>query len=80
MTTLRQKMKEEMTLFGFAESTQHRYLGVLTQLHDCYAKSPAKLTHDEVRQYLLNLKSKKNSQITPTTFKYMHYAFSIVTF
>ncbi len=80
MTTLRQKTKDEMTLFGFAESTQKIYLGVLIQLRDFYAKSPAKLTHDEVRQYLLNLKSKKNSQITPTMFKCTHYAFSTVTF
>lgn len=67
MTTLRQKMKDEMTLFGLAESTQAKYLNMLVKLRDHYSQSPAKLTHDEVRQYLLHLKSKKNSQITPTT-------------
>jgi len=71
MTTLRQKMKDEMTLFGLAESTQAKYLNILIKLRDYYDKSPAKLMHDEVRQYLLHLKFKKNSQITPTTFKSM---------
>jgi len=71
MTTLRQKMKDEMTLFGLAESTQDKYLNILIKLYDYYNKSPAKLTHDEVRQYLLHLKSKKNFQITLTTFRSM---------
>lgn len=59
MTTLRQKMKEEMTLFGLAASTQDKYLTILIKLRDHYDKSPAKLTHEEVRQYLLSLKAKK---------------------
>jgi len=71
MTTLRQKMKDEMTLFGLAESTQTKYLTVLIKLRDHYDKSPAKLTYEEVHQYLLHLKSKKNSPITPTMFKFM---------
>ena len=71
MTTLRQKMKDEMTLFGLAESTQAKYLKILTKLRDYYGKSPAKLTHEEVRQYLLHLKSKKNSRITPITSRSM---------
>ena len=71
MTTLRQKMKEEMTLFGLAESTKNKYLTILIKLRDYYDKSPAKLTHKEVRQYLLYLKSKKNCRIIPTMFRSM---------
>ena len=70
MLTLRQKMKDEMTLFGLAESTQDKYLKILTKLRDFYDRSPAKLTHDDVRQYLLQLKSKKNTRITPIMFRF----------
>jgi len=77
MTTLRQKMKDEMTLFGLAESTQAKYLKIVSQLHDYYHKSPAKLTQDEVRKYLLQLKSKKNSRITRITFTFTPYVFFI---
>ncbi len=69
MTTLRQKMKEEMILFGLAESTQDKYLKILIKLRDFYDISPAKLTHEQVRQYLLYLKSKKNCRITPIMFR-----------
>lgn len=59
MTTLREKMKREMTLMGLAESTQKRYLHAVTQLHDYYnKKSPANLTVDAIHDYLLALKKK----------------------
>ena len=71
MTTLRQKMKDEMTLFGLAESTKNKYLNILIKLRDYYNKSPAKLTYEEVRQYLLYLKAKKNCRIIPIMFRSM---------
>ena len=71
MPTLREKLKEEMTLFGFAESTKTVYLNALIKLKDYYNKSPAKLTYEEVRQYLVHLKAKKNCQITLITSKPM---------
>lgn len=58
MTTLREKMKQEMILIGLAESTQRRYLESVTQLHDYYNKSPANLSNDEIRNYLLHLKKR----------------------
>jgi len=58
MTTLREKMKQEMVLVGLASSTQKRYLQVLVTLNNFYQKSPAKLTNAELRDYLLYLKKK----------------------
>ena len=56
MTTLREKMKQEMILIGLAESTQKRYLQAVIKLQEYYNKSPAKLSSTEVRNYLLYLK------------------------
>ena len=58
MTTLREKMKQEMILIGLAESTQQRYFESVTQLYDYYNKSPANLSNDEIRNYLLHLKKR----------------------
>lgn len=58
MPTLREKMKQEMILIGLAESTQQRYLEAVTKLHNYYNKSPAKLTVEEVKSYLLHLKKR----------------------
>ena len=40
MTTLREKMKQEMILVGLAESTQEIYLKAVTQLRDYYDNRP----------------------------------------
>ena len=58
MSTLREKMKQEMILIGLAESTQKRYLEAVTQLNNYYHKSPAKLSTEEIRNYLLSLKKR----------------------
>jgi len=58
MTTLREKMKQEMILIGLAESTQQRYIESVVQLRNYYNKSPAKLSNDEIRNYLLYLKKR----------------------
>lgn len=58
MTTLREKMKQEMQLFDLAESTQKRYLEAVTQLNDYYGKSPKGLSETEVKNYLLHLKKR----------------------
>jgi hypothetical protein len=58
MTTLREKMKQDLILFGFAASTQKRYLQSVINLHDYYNKSPAKLSSIELRDYLLSLKKR----------------------
>jgi len=71
MTTLREKMKQEMTLVGLAESTQNVYMKALTRLYEHYQRSPAKLTADEIRNYLLHLKDR---QLAPNTYNIQVYA------
>jgi len=58
MTTLREKMKQEMILIGLAGSTQKRYIESVAKLQDYYNKSPTKLSNDEIRNYLLHLKKR----------------------
>lgn len=53
MTTLREKMKQEMTLRGFASGTQEHYLRSIVKLHDHYNRSPAKLSDAEIKSFLL---------------------------
>lgn len=71
MSTLREKMKQEMILVGLAESTQAVYLKTVTQLHDYYKKSPTKLTEQELKSYLLYLKQSK--QLAPNTYNTQIY-------
>jgi len=70
MPTLREKMKQQMILMGLAGSTQQRYLESVTKLHNHYNKSPAKLSVEEVKNYLLHLKKRIWRQ-TPTTSLFM---------
>jgi hypothetical protein len=58
MPTLREKMKQEMLLIGLAESTQQRYIESVAKLQDHYKKSPAKLSIEEIKNYLLHLKKR----------------------
>lgn len=53
MTSLREKMKQEMTLRGLASGTQEHYLRAIVKLHDHYSRSPAKLSEDEIKSFLL---------------------------
>lgn len=72
MPTLREKMKEEMILVGLAKSTQEIYLKAVIQLNDFYHKSPAKLSDQEIRAYLLHLL--KNKKLAPNTYNTQVYA------
>jgi hypothetical protein len=58
MTTLREKMKQEMELFDLAPSTQKRYMEVITKLYVFYNKSPQHFSEDEIKHYLLTLKKR----------------------
>jgi integrase len=67
MTTLRQKMIEDMQLHGFAERTQKSYMQVVRQLAEYYGKPPDQINEEELRQYFLYLKNvKKVSRSTIT--------------
>jgi site-specific recombinase XerD len=71
MSTLREKMKQEMILVGLAESTQKIYLRAVTHLHDYYNKSPRQLTEQEIKSYLLYLKQQK--RLAPNTYNTQIY-------
>lgn len=66
MSTLREKMKQEMILVGLAESTQVIYLKAVISLRDYYNQSPIKLTESEIKTYLLYLK--KERKLAPNTY------------
>jgi integrase/recombinase XerD len=59
MTTLRQKMIEDMQLHGFAERTQKSYMQAVRQLAEYYNKPPDQINEEELRQYFLYLKNVK---------------------
>ena len=53
MTTLREKMKQEMTLRGYSPSTQDVYLRSVVKLNNHFNRNPAKLTEEEIKEFLL---------------------------
>jgi integrase/recombinase XerD len=59
MTSLRQKMIEDMQLRGLSERTQEAYVRAVRQLAEYYSKSPELITEEELRQYFLYLKNDK---------------------
>lgn len=71
MPTLRERMKQEMTLIGLAESTQAIYLKAVESLYEHYKQSPATLSEQNIRDYLLHLKSR---QLSANTYNIQIYA------
>jgi integrase/recombinase XerD len=59
MTPLRQRMIEDMQLRGLSEKTQDSYLRAVRQLAEHYARSPDRISEEELRQYFLYLKNKR---------------------
>jgi len=55
MTTLRDKMKQEMILRGYSPGTQENYLRAVIKLKDHFNRNPAKLTEAEIKSFLLTL-------------------------
>lgn len=55
MTPLRQHMTDQMTLRGFAPTTQKAYLYQIAELARYYHRSPDRLSIPELQQYLLYL-------------------------
>jgi len=55
MPTLREKMKQEMQLRGFSFGTQRKYLYEVIKLYKYYQLSPAKLSKEKIKEYLLYL-------------------------
>jgi integrase/recombinase XerD len=65
MPTLREKMKQEMTLRGFSLGTQENYLRAVIKLYDHFKKNPAKLSTEEVKDFLFTL---ANQPIAASTY------------
>jgi len=63
MTPLREKMIKAMELRNLAKNTQRGYLGAIKGLASFYRQSPAKLTKDQIEDYLLYLKNGKGNTI-----------------
>ena len=55
MPTLREKMKQEMTLRGFALGTQENYLRAVIKLYKHFKRNPAQLSTEEVKDFLFTL-------------------------
>ena len=66
MPPLRQRMIEDMQLRGLSKGTQTTYVRSVRQLAEHYDKSPDQITEEELRQYLLHLRSVK--QVSASTF------------
>lgn len=55
MTTLRQKLIDELELRGMSRSTQESYVGVVSMLARHYHRAPDLISDEELRGYLLHL-------------------------
>jgi len=59
MTPLRQRMLEDMQLRGLSARTQGCYVAAVRQLAEHYHRSPAQITEEDLRQYVLYLANEK---------------------
>ena len=67
MTSLRERMIEDMQLRGYSASTQENYVGAVRQLFEHFHCTPAQLMEEQVREYFLYLTNeKKVSRSTAT--------------
>lgn len=77
MKQLREKMKEDLQLFGLASSTQAIYLKAVANLSEYYEHKPLiRLTTQELRAYLLYLMNEK--KLAPRTYNVQVYAIRFV--
>ena len=65
MTALRQRMREDMQLRGFAPRTQDVYIHAVQQFAVYYHKSPEQISQEEVRRYFVYLMNEK--RVSPST-------------
>jgi len=54
MSILRQKMIDELSLFGFSPYTKRNYVEAVVQLTKFYQKSPLKIGEEEIKRFLLH--------------------------
>ena len=70
MTPLRKRMIEDMVLAGLQPRTRETYVKAVYGLAAFHRRSPAELSEEEVRTYLLDLKGRG---VARGTFKTSHY-------
>ena len=59
MTSLRERMIQDMQLRGYSASTQNNYVTAVRQLLDHFGCTPGQLTEEQVREYFLYLTNDK---------------------
>ena len=59
MTPLRQRMIDDLKLRGYSASTQTLYVDAVRHLCEHFAKSPGKITDENLRDYFLYGKNVK---------------------
>ena len=67
MTSLRQRMIEDLQLRGLSERTQEMYVRAVRQLAEHYHKSPERITEEELRDYFLYVKNVKHYSRSAST-------------
>jgi site-specific recombinase XerD len=69
MTPLRQKMIEDMQLYGLSARTRQSYVGAVKGLADFYKRSPDELNQEEIRKFFLHLiETRKVAKSTVTVY------------
>ena len=68
MEKLREQMLTDMQLKGLTLRTQQDYLREVGNLERYFSKSPDELTEDQIKEYLLHLKTEKN--LADGTFRF----------
>jgi len=71
MDKCRQRMINDMQLYGYSERTQESYLRAVRQLNDYNGKSPELITEEELREYFLHIKNKR--KYAANTMKIAYY-------
>jgi site-specific recombinase XerD len=69
-------MIADMQLRGLAKTTQNAYVRAVRQLAEHYGKSPAQISEEEVRQYLLYLRREK--QVSNGTYTVALYGIKFI--
>ncbi|MCD4775038.1 MAG: site-specific integrase [Candidatus Aegiribacteria sp.] len=59
MTSLRERMIDDLQLAGMNKSTQEAYVRTVRQLSEHFGKSPDKINEEEIRSYFLYVKNEK---------------------
>ena len=71
VSPLRRRMCEDMRLAGLAESTQESYIYAVTKLQKEFKRHPAKLSEQDLRNYLIWLRDEK--KVAKGTFQGLYY-------